>query len=119
MRGVDVIAQVVETELKGGGDKVPNKAVIIILEVFEGALVVLLFQLFHRHRFGRALFENLLFVFAIAFVCSLIAFRSPLRLTYFLPLLLCVLVYEFCVEYRIEQVKQTGEALGKNSHKGH
>ncbi|HEX8116455.1 MAG TPA: hypothetical protein VF521_04230, partial [Pyrinomonadaceae bacterium] len=61
----------------------------------------------------------LVFIFAIAFLCSLAAFGSPLRLTYFLPLLLCVLVYEFCVEYRIEQVKKTGETLGKNSHKGH
>jgi CHASE2 domain-containing sensor protein len=116
MRGVDVMAQVVETELRGGGDKVPNKATILVLEVFEGALVVLLFQFFHRYKFGFALVLNLLTICVISLVCSLLAHGSLLRFTYFLPLLLCVLVYEFCVEYRIDLVKQLGKLFGKDAH---
>jgi CHASE2 domain-containing sensor protein len=119
MRGVDVIAQAVETELRGGGDEVPNKATLLLLEVFEGALVVLLFQFFHRYRFGLALVLNLLVLFAIALVCGTLAFGSPLRFIYFLPLLLCVLVYEFFVEYRIDLVKQLGKMFGKDTDKNH
>lgn len=119
MRGVDVIAQVIETELKGGGDKAPNKGAIFLLEVFEGALVVLLFQFFHGYRFGAALALSLVVIFLIALVCSVLAFGSPLRFSYFLPLLLCVLVYEFCAEYRINLVKQLGKLFGKAPHEGH
>src|SRR5207237_10619204 len=47
MYGVQVIAQVLETELQGGGDKARSPITIILLELFECVLVILLFHAFH------------------------------------------------------------------------
>lgn len=116
MRGVDLMAHVVETELAGGGDRVPNHVTLILLELFEGAVVIVLFQFFHRFGFGRALLLNLLALLAVSVVCSVAAFHTPLRFTFFLPLLLCVLVYEFAVEYRIGLVKQLSKVFGGAAH---
>lgn len=116
MRGVDLMAHVVETELAGGGDRVPNKVTLILLELFEGAVVIVLFQFFHRFGFGRALLLNLLALLAVSVVCSVAAFHTPVRFTFFIPLLLCVLIYEFAVEYRIGLVKQLSKVFGGSKH---
>jgi len=44
MYGVQVIAQLLETELQGGGDKARSPLTIILLELFECVLVILLFH---------------------------------------------------------------------------
>lgn len=121
MRGVDVTAQVVEAELRGGGDRVPNKMTIFFLELFEGGVVVLLFQLFHdrRRRLARALALNLGALLFVSMVCSLAAFGSPLRFTYFLPLLVCVLIYEFSLEYRIDLVKELSKLFSRDAPEAH
>jgi CHASE2 domain-containing sensor protein len=119
MRGVDVLAQIIETELAGGGDHASNKLTIILLELFEGVVVVLLFQLLHRYRFAVAAMLILLALFAVSIVCSLTAFYTPARFPYFLPLLFCVLIYEFNVEYRITFVKWLLKIWGVKTDEAH
>ncbi|MGB8511035.1 MAG: CHASE2 domain-containing protein [Pyrinomonadaceae bacterium] len=119
MDGIQVIAQVVETELQGGGDKAPNHAAILLLEIFEGVLVILLFHAFHSLGFVKATLLNLLSVLVIAVICSYLAFGSMSRATFFIPVLICVLIYEFAVEYRVELVKKLSGITGGESHDIH
>jgi CHASE2 domain-containing sensor protein len=105
MSGVDILAQVIETELQGGGDKALNRSTTRTLAIFEAVIVVVLFQLFQHFRFFKALGLNLLALSITALVCSYFAFGSLWRVTYFLPLLLLVLIYEFGVEYYSHLIK--------------
>lgn len=104
--GVEILAQVIETELQGGGDKAPNRATTRWLEIFEAVIVVLLVQFFQQYRFSKALWLSLIALLITALVCSCLAFGSPWRATYFLPLLLAILIYEFAVEYRAHLIKR-------------
>jgi len=106
MYGVQIIAQVLETELKGGGDRAPSKAAVMLLELFECVAVVLLFHAFHTLGFFRVIGLSLVSVIIVAIACSLLSFGSLTRATTFMPVLLCVLLYEFAIEYRAEVVKK-------------
>jgi CHASE2 domain-containing sensor protein len=119
MDGIKVIAQVIETELEGGGDEAPNHAALMLLEIFEGVLVILLFHSFHSLGFLRATLLNLLSVIVIAVICSYLAFGSMSHATFFIPVLICVLIYEFAVEYRIHLVKKISGLTGGESHDAH
>jgi CHASE2 domain-containing protein len=119
MYGVQIIAQVLETELAGGGDRAPAKAAVILLELFECVAVVLLFHAFHKRSFFRVLAISLLSVVVIAVICSLISFGSVTRATTYIPVLLCVLIYEFAVEYRAEAVTKLASVFGSESQHGH
>lgn len=116
MSGVKVLAQVIETELEGGGDRAPNRLSIILLEIFEGILVVLLFHLMQTYGFARTLALSVLTVLALSLLCSVVAFGTPLRFSYFIPILLCILIFEFIVEYRTDLVKKLGGQFGGASH---
>jgi CHASE2 domain-containing sensor protein len=105
MNGVEILAQVVETELQGGGDKAPNKFTTHLLEIFEGAIAIILFQFFQRYRFSKALLLNLSMIFLTSLLCSYVAFGSPWRIAYFLPLLLLLILYEHIMEYRAHLIK--------------
>jgi CHASE2 domain-containing sensor protein len=105
LSGVEILAQVVETELQGGGDKSPPKLTIFVLEIFEGILVIILFQLFHVFPFVKALALNLVIFLIIASICSFITFGSFLRLVGFFPLLGLILLFEFLFECRTHIVK--------------
>ncbi|PYS68635.1 MAG: hypothetical protein DMF69_19590 [Acidobacteria bacterium] len=100
LNGVEILGQVVETELQGGGDRSPTRLTTSVLEIFEAILVVILFQLFRRYSFITAVLINAGVVLLVALVCSLTTFRSVFHLTYFLPILVIVLLFEFVFEYR-------------------
>jgi hypothetical protein len=110
---------VLETELQGGGDKAPSHATIILLELFECVAVILLFHSFHTLGFMRALGLSLLSVVVISAVCSLLSFRSIYRVAVFIPVLICVLIYEFSVEYRADVVKKLSLLFGAKPDHGH
>jgi CHASE2 domain-containing sensor protein len=118
MYGMYVIAQVIETELQGGGDKAPNHATVVLLEIFEGVLVIVLFHSFHNLSFLKALALTLLSIILVAVFCSLLAFGSILQTTFFIPVLICVLIFEFSVEYRIEFVKKLLAIFRGTPHQG-
>lgn len=119
MNGVEIIGQVVETELQGGGDKAHNKLYIILLEIFEGVIVIFLFQFFHKAGFLKALMMNLLTLFLLAVVCSYMAFGIFGGWKYFAPLLILILLYEFIVEYRGDLVKTLWNSLFGASPNAH
>ena len=109
--GVDILAQAIETELRGGGDPAPGKAVTIFLEIFEGIVTVFLFHFFKDYGLFRALLLNALAVVIIALFCSVVAAHNAWEVTYFIPLLLCVLAFEFVFEYRIHLVQRIRDIL--------
>jgi CHASE2 domain-containing sensor protein len=117
--GVDILAQAIETELRGGGDPAAGKAVTIFLEIFEGVLTVFLFHFFKDYGFFKALWLNALAVVAIALFCSVVAAHSGWGITYFIPLLLCVLAFEFAFEYRIHLVQTVRDILSGGSSRHH
>jgi CHASE2 domain-containing sensor protein len=109
--GVDILARTIETELGGGGDPAPGRVVTIFLEIFEGILTVFLFHFFKEYGLSKALWLNALAVVALALACSYIAAHSTWGITYFIPLLLCVLIFEFAVEYRNQLVQKVHKIL--------
>jgi len=117
--GVDILAQAIETELRGGGEPAPGRLVTILLEGFEGILVVFLFHFFLRYGFFKAVLLNLLAVVGIALACSLVAADTAWGITYFLPLLLCVLTFEFAVEYRNHLLQKVEKILSGTPEQPH
>lgn len=91
MYGVRILATVVETELDGGGIKRPNDFALIPLWIFQGLVLILIFQLFPL---SKATWQNLALSLALtlttALICSFIAARSIAPrslayLAYFIP----------------------------------
>jgi CHASE2 domain len=94
MSGVEVLANVIETELEGGGQHEMGLGLSMAMEAFEGLVLVLLFYIF-------ALRRVLLFsVVAIPFFAWLGHFLSGRPLVFFLPILGAVLFFEWFLHYR-------------------
>jgi hypothetical protein len=89
--GVEVLAQMVETELKGGGTRPANAVVILILELLDGFIVLVLFRILGL---GRALLVCAVTLPLLALLCSLIAFWSLAHWAYFVPILLLVFLHQ-------------------------
>jgi CHASE2 domain-containing sensor protein len=89
MSGVEVIAQIVDTELLGGGQGVASDWVIFALQSVGGVVLLLLFHLF---RAGKALLVSVGAVLALTPAFSLVAFGSVSRWAYFVPFLIAVLI---------------------------
>lgn len=97
LSGLEVMANVVDTELTGGGEKPPSKAVVFLLELFE---VFVLISLFHNLSFRFALFSSVLLIPLAAILCSLLAYRSAGHFFQFLFVLLGMLVFELYEHFR-------------------
>lgn len=100
MAGVDVWAQVVESELRGGGPVPPHPLWLGVLQ-FAAALGLVL--LFHFFPLERAVAALVVAVPAGAVLCSLAAFRSPWFWMYFVPILLLLVIqqlYDLAKGYR-------------------
>jgi len=102
MAGVEVIANVVETELRGGGLKSPGRLTIGLLLFFEGFLLIALFQLFTRK---KALFLTLPVVVILALACSLLSYGTLSRWAIFVPIMLGVVAAE-CIDMLRDVYKQ-------------
>ena len=104
MLGVEVLANVIETELQGGGTRPASRAVIGLLQVFDGLALLLLFQLY---RLRTAFLFSMLSVPVLAVLCSLAASGSLAQWSYFAPVLLAVLLqqlYERMKDYKKEML---------------
>jgi CHASE2 domain-containing sensor protein len=101
LTGSEVLANVIETELNGGGLKPPSEILLFALELFEAFVLILLF---HICRFSTALVLSILFAPAIAIVCSLIAFGNWINVWHFLPIILGLILFEAYEHYRRTQV---------------
>jgi CHASE2 domain-containing sensor protein len=102
MVGVEVMAHVLDTELKGGGVRPPNTILIILLGVIAG---VLLWMLLNHYPLRYSFPLSLLVIPALAFLCSLMAFRSVSEWAYFIPILLAVLGQQLYERFKDSQKK--------------
>lgn len=103
MKGVDVQAQIMETELRGGGVKPPGTALIILL----GAIAGLLLWLILRSSSTRISFVlSVPAILALSFLGSLLAFRSVSQWSYFVPVLVIVLAQQVYERFREWQKKR-------------
>ncbi|HEX8456542.1 MAG TPA: CHASE2 domain-containing protein [Pyrinomonadaceae bacterium] len=91
MSGVEVIANVVESELRGGGLKPPGLLTVGLLLLFEGFLLLTLFQLFSPK---KALLLCLPAIVFLALACSILTYRTFSRWAFFVPVMVGVVVAE-------------------------
>ncbi len=91
MAGVELMAHAIESELQGGGFRRPKEIYMIALSIVGGICILLLFI-----RFGltRGCLFSAAIIVIIAPLWSYVAFRSFAYTTYFLPILLAVLVHQ-------------------------
>jgi CHASE2 domain-containing sensor protein len=97
LTGLAVMANVVETELAGGGEKPPSAAILLLLELFE-AFALLLF--FHALTFRDALLWSVLLIPVMAITCSFLAYRNGSYFLQFALILLGLLVFEVYEHFR-------------------
>jgi hypothetical protein len=89
--GVEIIANVIETELNGGGLKPPGFLVTSLFAAFDGLLLLLLF---HAFSWQRAFLIGLVSIVILSFICSLIAFGTFSYWILYTPIMLGVLLTE-------------------------
>jgi CHASE2 domain-containing sensor protein len=97
LEGLEVLANVIETELSGGGYKAPSRGILFLLELFE-AFVLILF--FHILRLRSALAWSLALIPMMAVVCSKLAYGDIHRFPQFAFVLLGLLVFELYEHFR-------------------
>jgi CHASE2 domain-containing sensor protein len=102
--GVEVWAQVVDSELHGGGTVPPHPVWVGVLQ-FAAALGLVL--LFHLLPLDRAVWAGIAAVPAGSVLCSIAAFGAPWFWLYFVPILVLLLVqqlYDVVKGYRDAQL---------------
>lgn len=87
LTGVEVMANIVEGELRGGGIRPPNNLTIGLLLLFDGFILIALFQLLS---FRRALLVSPTVILLLSLACSFLTYRSFSRWAFFAPVLLGV-----------------------------
>ncbi len=87
LTGAEIHANVIETELRGGGIKPPGLATIILLQIFDGFLLLGLYQVFSWRK-AALLSIPLILVFSLA--CSFVTYYSFSYWLFFLPVMLAV-----------------------------
>ena len=113
--GVDVLAYATETELEGGGLKPAPRSAIILLQIFDGVLLLLLFQQFGLR---KAVLISLIALPVLSLICSLVAFRSVAFWAYFAPILIAVLaqqLYDHGKDYHKTLIKRLPERVGNKA----
>jgi len=113
LSGVEVMANVVETELAGGGERPPSKTAVLLLELFEAFVLIFLF---HTMRFRFALLWSLALVPVIAVVCSLLAYRDSRHFIQFAFILLGLLLFEMYEHFRRSAVPSVYHDLTGAAH---
>ena len=103
MHGVDIMANVVETELNGGGYIAPSNRTLFLLEVFEAFGLILLF---HILSFRSALAWSLLLIPVVALTCSKLAYGNLNQFTHFIFVLIGLLIFELYEHFRRSAVLQ-------------
>ena len=97
LTGSEVLANVVETELNGGGFKPPSELLLFALELFEAFVLILLF---HVRRLPSAVVISILLAPILSAVCSRIAFGDWIHVWHFLPIIVGLIVFEIYEHYR-------------------
>jgi hypothetical protein len=113
LTGLEVMANVVETELAGGGEEPPSSAVVFLLELFEAFVLILLF---HALRFRFALGWSILLIPFMAMICSVLAYRNGSHFVQFLFILLGLLVFELYEHFRRSTIPSVFHDIKSASH---
>jgi CHASE2 domain-containing sensor protein len=113
LTGLEVMANVVETELVGGGEKPPSKAVVFSLELFEAFVLILLF---HILRFRFALVWAFVLIPVMAILCSLLAYRDGSHFIQFALILFGLLLFEIYEHFRRHAVPRLYHDLTGTAH---
>lgn len=113
MTGVEVMANVVETELeRGGGEIRPNRTLVLVLEFFEAVVLVLLF---HGRNAWSAAYRGVALIIVLAPLCSYIACGSSSEIIRFGTVLLGLLAFELYDHYRRGALPRAYERLIKQA----
>ena len=91
MSGVQIIANVLETELRGDGLKPPGFFSIVLLQIFDGVLLLALFQIFS---WRKALLLTLPAIAVISLACSFLTYYSFSHWIFFAPVMVGVVLIE-------------------------
>lgn len=94
MSGVEILANVIESDLRGGV-KSPGFISLSLLQVFDGILLVTLFQIFS---WRKAFFMSLPFILILAFACSFFTYYSFSYWLFFAPIMVGVVFTELFVK---------------------
>lgn len=91
MDGFAINANIIETELRGGGVKPPGTVTLVLLLAFDS---VLLMALFHLFQWNKAALLSLPFILVLSFACSFFTYWSFSHWAFFAPVMLGVLATE-------------------------
>ncbi len=91
MNGFAINANIVETELRGGGVQPPRVLSLILLQIFDGVLLMALFQLFV---WRKAALLSLPFILVLSLACSFFTYYSFAQWLFFAPVMIGVLLTE-------------------------
>lgn len=111
MSGVEVQANVVETELHGGGKRPAGRVLVGLFQLIDGLILLLLFQYLS---FRKAVIISLLAILPLSIICSLITYGSLGFWAYYILVLLAVLfqqIYERLKDYKKELATDAVEKL--------
>ena len=90
MLGVEVLANIVETEMGGGGIRPPNKYLLVVLAAMNA---IILLVLFHFFGLRNALLITLFATPVLSLGCSYLLSGSFFHWVYFTLILLCILTH--------------------------
>jgi CHASE2 domain-containing sensor protein len=113
LSGLEVMANVVETELSGGGERPPSTGTVFLLELFEAFVLILLF---HILRFRSALILSVALIPLIAIFCSLLAYRNGGHFIQFVFILLGLLLFELYEHFRRKAVPSLYHNITGTAH---
>jgi CHASE2 domain-containing sensor protein len=91
MPGVEIIANVIETEIAGGGIEPPGFLTMGLLALFDGLLLI---GLFHIFSWQRAFLLSTAALFGLSFICSFLTFYSFSYWILFAPVMFGILMVE-------------------------
>jgi CHASE2 domain-containing sensor protein len=112
--GLEVMANVIETELSGGGYKAPSRAVLFLLELFEAFVLILLF---HILRLRWALACSLVLIPLMAILCSAFAYGDKHHFVQFALVLLGLLIFELYEHFRRTAIPRVYHDLTHSSYR--
>ncbi len=113
LNGLEVMANVIETELCGGGYKAPSRAVLFFLELFEAFVLILLF---HILRVRWALAWSLVLIPLMAAFCSTFAYGDRHHFLQFTFVLLGLLIFELYEHFRRTAIPRVYHDITRSSH---
>lgn len=92
MSGVEIHANVIETELRGGGNEPPGFLPIALLSLFDGLVVIALFHIFP---WRKAFWYSLPVIIVLSLLCSFLTYRSLAQWPLFALVMIGVVLTEW------------------------